>query len=167
MIKYKTSNLFKYKVLFKRKEKDMRDYNKIVESKDDVDMNRRKLKYPCIYKHFKGKYYATMGLSKATNNDDIENICKLYSKEDLNKNENKYKIVIRHTEREDDICVYIDLDGKFYHKEEKDKNDLVLYKTLYDDTGIFARPLDMFLSKVDIDKYFNPIQKYRFEEFYK
>ncbi|MCC0665281.1 DUF1653 domain-containing protein, partial [Clostridioides sp. ZZV15-6597] len=36
-----------------------------------------------------------------------------------------------------------------------------------DDTGVFVRPLDMFLSKVDRDKYFNPIQEYRFEEFYK
>ncbi|MDX5676400.1 DUF1653 domain-containing protein, partial [Clostridioides difficile] len=43
----------------------------------------------------------------------------------------------------------------------------VLYKTLYDDTGIFARPLDMFLEKVDTDKYVNSIQEYRFEEVYK
>lgn len=143
----------------------MGDYNEMVESKNYLDINKRKLKYPCIYKHFKGKYYATMGLSKGVNNSNIENICKLYGREDLIKN--KYKLAIRHTEREGDISVYIDLDGKFYHKEEEDKNDLVLYKTLYDDTGIFARPLDMFLSKVDTDKYFNSIQKYRFEEFYK
>lgn len=125
----------------------MGDYNKMIELKNNLGISERKLKYPCIYKHFKGKYYATMGLSKAI--DDIENICEIYGKENLIQNRNKYKLVIRHTEREEDT------------------NDLVLYKTLYDDTGIFARPLDMFLEKVDTDKYVNSIQEYRFEEVYK
>ncbi|WP_334299172.1 DUF1653 domain-containing protein [Clostridioides difficile] len=97
----------------------------------------------------------------------MENICEIYGKENLIQNRNKYKLVIRHTEREEDIYVYRDLDGNFYHKKEEDTNDLVLYKTLYDDTGIFARPLDMFLEKVDTDKYVNSIQEYRFEEVYK
>ncbi|MFB9005784.1 DUF1653 domain-containing protein [Clostridioides difficile] len=119
----------------------------MIELKNNLGISERKLKYPCIYKHFKGKYYATMGLSKAI--DDIENICEIYGKENLIQNRNKYKLVIRHTEREEDT------------------NDLVLYKTLYDDTGIFARPLDMFLEKVDTDKYVNSIQEYRFEEVYK
>lgn len=143
----------------------MRDYNKTLELKNNSGNSERKLKYPCIYKHFKGKYYATMGLSKAS--DNVESICELYSKKELTQNKNKYKLVIRHTEREKDIYVYRDLDGNFYHKEEDDTNDLVLYKTLYDDTGIFARSLDMFLEKVDTDKYVNSIQEYRFEEFYK
>ena len=138
MIKYKTSNLFQNKILFKRKGRDMGDYNKMLELKNNLGISERKLKYPCIYKHFKGKYYATMGLSKAI--DDIENICEIYGKENLIQNRNKYKLVIRHTEREEDIYVYRDLDGNFYHKKEEDTNDLVLYKTLYDDTGIFARP---------------------------
>lgn len=165
MIKYKTSNLFQKKILFKRKGRDMGDYNKMLELKNNLGISERKLKYPCIYKHFKGKYYATMGLSKAI--DDIENICEIYGKENLIQNRNKYKLVIRHTEREEDIYVYRDSDGNFYHKKEEDTNDLVLYKTLYDDTGIFARPLDMFLEKVDTDKYVNSIQEYRFEEVYK
>ncbi|WP_234702240.1 DUF1653 domain-containing protein, partial [Clostridioides difficile] len=156
---------FQNKILFKRKGRDMGDYNKMIELKNNLGISERKLKYPCIYKHFKGKYYATMGLSKAI--DDIENICEIYGKENLIQNRNKYKLVIRHTEREEDIYVYRDLDGNLYHKKEEDTNDLVLYKTLYDDTGIFARPLDMFLEKVDTDKYVNSIQEYRFEEVYK
>ena len=57
--------------------------------------------------------------------------------------------VAQHSETGEKLVVYrcMDNSGNSNHKD-----------------GIYARPIDMFLSKVDHDKYPDVTQKYRFEE---
>ena len=48
-----------------------------------------------------------------------------------------------------------------YDSETTDK--LVIYESLYDDHKVWVRPYDMFISKIDKEKYPNIKQEYRFE----
>lgn len=65
--------------------------------------------------------------------------------------------------------IYRHFKGKYYIVEGIANNSetsepMVVYRHLYGDRSLCARPVDMFLSEVDHEKYPDVKQKYRFEE---
>lgn len=71
-------------------------------------------------------------------------------------------------EREITPGVYRHFKGNEYEvigvaKHSETEEPLVIYRALYGERGLWARPLDMFAGEVDRDKYADAKQRYRFE----
>ncbi len=64
--------------------------------------------------------------------------------------------------------IYKHFKGDYYLVEDiaidsETDERLVIYRSLYGDSNLYARPYNMFISKVDKEKYPNIEQEYRFE----
>ena len=120
---------------------------------------QRKLVVPGIYRHFKhtedgvpnNYMYATMFVSKPK------------AIKDFPKDIYKYKkIEVTNTET-DELLIVCVLDDGIYHIDEQSRDDLVIYKSLYDGKRAYARPYNMFMSEVPEGEKNTSGQKYRFE----
>ena len=136
----------------------MKIINPSVKLEDEID-GQRKVKIPAVYKHFKHKedgiinnyLYCTMFLAYPISEENVP-------EEIMRK---APKITAKHTETNEEITLFY-YDNKWNYINER-KETLVIYKSLYDGSFPYARPMDMFLSEVDHNKYQNVKQKYRFE----
>lgn len=121
----------------------------------------RELICPAVYKHFKGMHYATMCCSSPVDIDELSSYANHLGKKNI-----FHFCYITSTYSEDlstEISIF-KFDDKYYHLSTQSCDDLVIYRPLYPFrfTSV-ARPKDMFLSKVDKEKYPDVEQEYRFE----
>ena len=120
------------------------------------------LKLNAVYKHFKhtdkdplNYLYITICTAERINDENIQ-INNLQSMFSIEYTEIDNKIIDIYYNKEE---------NKFYYYDEENiiKDTLVIYKSLYDNHITYGRPLDMFIGKVDKEKYPDIKQEYRYE----
>ena len=51
----------------------------------------------------------------------------------------------------------------YFAKDSETQRDVVVYRARYGEGGVWVRPMEMFFSPVDRERYPNAEQEYRFE----
>ncbi|MGL5767033.1 MAG: DUF1653 domain-containing protein [Sarcina sp.] len=117
------------------------------------------IEIPGIYRHFKREkggeemIYAVSNISIPISRKEVSK---------MSHDSNSDVLVFYHTELERPIPIIRQGDS-YYHLDERDREKLVIYTGLYGTRDTYVRPISMFLSKVDTDKYPNVTQIYRLE----
>ena len=114
-----------------------------------IENKVRTVKPMTVYKHFKNKHYIVIGESTPTTPPSRMYLIKFNA---------------IYTEDPTKTIKVFEMGGKLYHLAEDYDKPLVIYKALYnDEASSYARDTEMFLSKVDTEKYPDITQTYRFE----
>lgn len=105
---------------------------------------------PGLYKHFKGYKYVTLGIATPVGG--------------IPKHLKVYRTVVIHTELERRISIW-DMGGEFRFYGEKEDEPLVVYVCITGENvgKMYARPMRMFMSEVDREKYPEVKQNNRFK----
>lgn len=125
------------------------EYDCEIVNENKLKLIPRELKFPSIYKHFKGQYYTVIGISIPSPTVDFNDTIEIAS----------------HTEDNELIGICLE-ESKYVHLCNQSKDILVIYRPLYLSSRdhLYVRPLEIFMSEVDREKYPDVIQRYRFEE---
>ena len=114
----------------------------------------RTLEVPGIYEYIENKLYCTMCLSKAVSFAELK---AMFGESVLYHALMKAK----HTELEKEVNIFVK-NGVYYHNAHEAKDDLAIYKPLYDNNGPWAKPVELFLAEVDHKMYPNVKQRYMY-----
>lgn len=115
---------------------------------------------PAVYKHFKNLNYATMLCSVPATFEEITDYA---LSRDMSSIELLYVRAIYTEDLKTKITIF-KLGDKYCHLDDLSNEELVVYRPLYPfKFNTVARPKEMFLSKVDKEKYPYVEQEYRFE----